>query len=55
MKLRIRHPNGASVLDSLSPEQTVQDLRKAIAPIVGISYDRIQGNLLIPNQALALR
>lgn len=48
MKLRIRHPNGASVLDSLSPEQTVQDLRKAIAPIVGnIPYQRIQGNLLI--------
>ncbi|KAJ8660661.1 hypothetical protein O0I10_003709 [Lichtheimia ornata] len=42
MKLRIRHPNGASVLDSLSPEQTVHDLRKAIAPIVGISYERIQ-------------
>ncbi|CDS08664.1 hypothetical protein LRAMOSA10025 [Lichtheimia ramosa] len=43
MKLRIRHPNGASVLDSLSPEQTVQDLRKAIAPIVGnIPYQRIQ-------------
>ncbi|KAI7873890.1 OTU-domain-containing protein, partial [Lichtheimia hyalospora FSU 10163] len=42
MKLRIRHPNGASVLDTLSPEQTVQDLRKAIAPIVGIAYDRIQ-------------
>ncbi|KAI9271912.1 hypothetical protein BDA99DRAFT_433536 [Phascolomyces articulosus] len=43
MRLRVRHPSGASILDSLAPEHTITDLKETIAKeIGGLSWQQVE-------------
>ncbi|KAI7856737.1 hypothetical protein BDC45DRAFT_566813 [Circinella umbellata] len=42
MRIRVRHPNGASILDSLTPEQNIAALKEAIANEIGITWQQVE-------------
>ncbi|KAI9489575.1 hypothetical protein BDB00DRAFT_842563 [Zychaea mexicana] len=42
MRLRVRHPNGASTLDSVTPEQTIATLKEIIATEIGVPWQQIE-------------
>ncbi|KAG2225318.1 hypothetical protein INT45_005562 [Circinella minor] len=42
MRIRVRHPNGASILDSLTPEQNIAALKEAIAKEIGITWQQVE-------------
>ena len=43
MRLRVRHPNGATILDSLTPDQTITDLKELIAAEIDVPWQTIEG------------
>ena len=47
MRIRVRHPNGASILDSLTPEQTIAALKETIAKEIGITWQQVEGILIL--------
>ncbi|KAI8140786.1 hypothetical protein BJV82DRAFT_658835 [Fennellomyces sp. T-0311] len=42
MRLRVRHPNGATILDTLTPEHTVTNLKEKIAAEINVPWQTIE-------------